>query len=291
MAERKSPCPLKSTVGFRDTLMNQIKAEKYRPQNDFLKSFIKYFWVIKTNNVNHLSYKLLPVNNIDIVLNFASPMNYLTGGKIVTAPEYSFTGIRNRYQMVDQAGKLNIFGVSFFPAGFYPFLKRPLSEYSDQTVDFSIWNKNFRSIIEKKFEPEGIILQQIEVLEDLFLQFIDPQSIPENRIFKLINLFFKNILTLTIKEFCEKYGINQRRLERIFGKYIGVSPKSYQRINRFQFALNRLLRSDMNDFTTIAHETFYYDQAHFIHDFNFFTGCSPSHFLSEKRSMKQILTN
>jgi AraC-like DNA-binding protein len=46
----------------------------------------------------------------------------------------------------------------------------------------------------------------------------------------------------------------------------------------------------MKEFTTVAHEAFYYDQSHFIHDFNFFAGCSPSHFLSEKMSMKQILT-
>lgn len=240
--------------------------------------------------MQQLSYKLLPVNNIDVVLNFAAPMIYHKGTERNTAPKYSFTGIRNHYQLVDQAGEYNIFGVSFFPAGFYPFLKRPLSEYTDQTIDFSLCKKNFQSKIEGRFNPEGIISQQIEVLENIFLQLIDPKFVPENRTIRLINAFCKNIHTLKIKEFCDEYGIDQRKLERLFRRHIGVSPKSFQRINRFQAVLNKLLRLDLRDFTTVGHDAFYYDQAHFIHDFKFFTGCSPSHFLNEKRSMMQLLT-
>lgn len=240
--------------------------------------------------MQQLSYKLLPVNNIDVVLNFAAPMIYHKGTERNTAPKYSFTGIRNHYQLVDQAGEYNIFGVSFFPAGFYPFLKRPLSEYTDQTIDFSLCKKNFQSKIEGRFNPEGIISQQIEVLENIFLQLIDPKFVPENRTIRLINAFCKNIHTLKIKEFCDEYGIHQRKLERLFRRHIGVSPKSFQRINRFQAVLNKLLRLDLRDFTTVGHDAFYYDQAHFIHDFKFFTGCSPSHFLNEKRSMMQLLT-
>lgn len=271
--------------------MYQVKVAKCRPRNTILKNFIKYFWVIRTENNQQLLYKLLPVNNIDVVLNFAAPMHYHNGAEINTAPEYSFTGIRSHYQLVDQAGEWNIFGVSFFPAGFYPFLKMPLSEYKDQTIDFSLCDKNFRSKIEGRFNPEGIISQQIEVLEDIFIQLIDPKFVPENRTIRLINTFFQNIHTLMIKEFCDEYGIHQRKLERLFRKHIGVSPKFFQRINRFQTALNKLLRPDMKDSTTVAHYAFYYDQAHFINDFKSFTGCSPSHFLKEKKSMIQLLTN
>lgn len=241
--------------------------------------------------MQQLLYKLLPVNNIDIVLNFAAPMNYHNGVERNTAPEYFFTGIRTRYQLVDQAGQWNIFGVSFFPAGFYPFLKIPLSEYTDQIVDFSLCDKNFRSNLEASFNPEGAISAQIEVLENIFLQLIDLKFIPEKRTIRLINAFFQSIDTLTIKEFCDESGIHQRKLGRLLKKYIGVSPKSWQKINRFQAALNKLIRLDLRNFTTIAHDAFYYDQAHFIHDFKFFTGCSPSRFLNEKRSIMQLLTN
>ncbi len=118
--------------------------------------------------MQQFSYKLLPVNNINVVLNFAAPMNYHKGTERNAAPEYSFTGIRNHYQLVDQAGECNIFGVSFFPAGFYPFWKFPLSEYMDQTIDFSLCEKIFRSKIEESLNRKVPFHGRLKFLKIFF---------------------------------------------------------------------------------------------------------------------------
>ncbi len=51
-----------------------------------------------------------------------------------------------------------------------------------------------------------------------------------------------------------------------------------------------MVRTNTPRFTTIAHEHDYYDQAHCIKDFIAFSGCSPSQFLQEALSVKQIMT-
>ncbi|MBC8082760.1 MAG: AraC family transcriptional regulator [Hymenobacter sp.] len=73
-----------------------------------------------------------------------------------------------------------------------------------------------------------------------------------------------------------KLGISGRYLERLFGQAVGVSPKYFCRIIRFQQTFRWLERTD--SLTAVAATCGYYDQAHFIRDFRHFTGTTPSAF-------------
>jgi methylphosphotriester-DNA--protein-cysteine methyltransferase len=73
----------------------------------------------------------------------------------------------------------------------------------------------------------------------------------------------------------------RRQLERKFMKQIGISPKQLGKVIRLQTALKMLLNQQSESFTTIAYESEYYDQAHFIKDFKEFTGTTPKEFLED----------
>lgn len=73
-------------------------------------------------------------------------------------------------------------------------------------------------------------------------------------------------------------GISERSLERRFREHIGVSPKLFARIGRFQAALDRLRGGQYDKLSDIAFEHGYADQSHFIRTFREFTGCSPLQF-------------
>ena len=72
-------------------------------------------------------------------------------------------------------------------------------------------------------------------------------------------------------------GISTRQLERQFQDYAGFSPKTYARILRFQSALRRYGQGHKS-LTDIALDCGYYDQAHFIHDFQQFSGYVPTEY-------------
>jgi AraC-like DNA-binding protein len=236
-----------------------------------------------------VDYKLLPVTNIDIVLNFSKAMKYISGNTETAVPHYSFTGIKNQYRIVSQTGRLNLLGISFYPTGIYPFLQEPLDEYFDQTVDLTRIIPEFKTRIEHSFNPEGSIPTQIARLEKLFSIFINPQLFPDNEKFEIFKTFMKNNEILSVQEYCQTYGVNPRKLQRVFRKYIGISPKSFKRINRFQGVVRSIVNNPPKELTSIAYDHAYYDQSHFINDFKSFSGSSPMNFLSEKKSIKQNL--
>jgi len=83
-------------------------------------------------------------------------------------------------------------------------------------------------------------------------------------------------------------GIHKRKFERFANKILGINPKAYLKINRFRKSLYALLNTDYNTLAEVAYNCGYYDQMHFIKEFKLFTGSSPTQFLVEKKSLRQI---
>lgn len=236
-------------------------------------------------------YKLLPVNNIDIVLNFSAPITYLSvQAKKIRVEGCHLSGIRTQASQVCHSGTLDMIGISFFPQGLYPFLKIPLSEFTDTTIELDLLNKEFIERLAERFSGTHSITEKLQVLEQELVRILDMQRLPPKELAYFIHHFSSSIKTGTIPQFCEISGIHPRTLERKFQTYIGIRPKLFQRLTRFQYALNHIMAAESPRLTTVAYKYEYYDQSHFIKEFTGFSGCSPSQFLHEGNFVKQILT-
>lgn len=270
----------------RDSLM---QIERYDVHHHLLKRLIKFFWVVTSDHEVIMPYKLLPVNNIDIVLNFSAPITYTSAQtREIRVQGCHFSGIRTQSSLVDHSGKLNMIGISFFPLGLYPFLKTPLSEFTDTTIELDLLNKEFIERVGEQFTGALSITEKLQILEHELVRILDIQRFPPEDIVHVVHHFFSSIEIVTIPQLCETYGIHPRTLERRFQTYVGIRPKLFQRLTRFQYALNHIMAEKSPRFTTVAHEYEYYDQSHFIKEFTEFSGCSPSQFLHETDFVRQI---
>jgi AraC-like DNA-binding protein len=79
-----------------------------------------------------------------------------------------------------------------------------------------------------------------------------------------------------IPAMAERAGLGLRQFERKFVQHVGVSPKLFARIARFEAALNWKGRSLQDSWTEVAHRFGYYDQMHMVHEFTGFTGETPT---------------
>ena len=86
-----------------------------------------------------------------------------------------------------------------------------------------------------------------------------------------------------VEEIAATHSIAPRTLQRLFQRYVGVSPKWVLKRRRIHQAVERLGEPLAVPWTTLALEPGYYDHAHFIRDFRLVVGRSPADYVSEMR--------
>ncbi|MEO8126878.1 MAG: helix-turn-helix transcriptional regulator [Bryobacteraceae bacterium] len=86
----------------------------------------------------------------------------------------------------------------------------------------------------------------------------------------------------TISELAETAGASPKRFLAAFREQVGLKPKLYCRIRRFQEVLRLLRTGKPVEWTEVALSCGYFDQAHFVQDFRAFSGITPSAYAAHK---------
>jgi len=85
-----------------------------------------------------------------------------------------------------------------------------------------------------------------------------------------------------LQKLTRQIGYSQKHFIDLFKKQVGVSPKQYLKIMRFQRAIQEIENNKSIQWSNIAAESGFYDQAHFIGDFKIFSGFTPSEYMKRK---------
>jgi AraC-like DNA-binding protein len=175
-------------------------------------------------------------------------------------------------------GKGRVFGIKFRPGAFYPFVKSPVSHFTNQTI----------SVIDV-FGEDGLALEKtILALEDekemveLAEAFLRARLPEEDENIALINQIIECIVShreiSKVDGVVRHMGVNKRKLQRLFSQYVGVSPKWVIKRYRLYDAAEKLANGDALDCSRIALDLGYFDQAHFIKDFKTIIGTTPAEY-------------
>jgi AraC-like DNA-binding protein len=78
-------------------------------------------------------------------------------------------------------------------------------------------------------------------------------------------------------------GLSLRQFERRFKQRIGISPKVFARLLRFETLMASLIQNPTPSLAQMAFHPGYQDQAHAIHEFKLWVGCTPSAFLTRAK--------
>ena len=101
-------------------------------------------------------------------------------------------------------------------------------------------------------------------------------SIKTPLVFQAMDLQVRQRGLVRIDALAEQVGVNISTLEKGFKKYVGISPKAFQKMIRFRNYYQRQLQSAVHGEKPHFHDFGYYDQNHLIKEFKFFTGRTPS---------------
>ena len=243
--------------------------EEYIINSEPISKYISCIWKIKSkeqfNSFSHvpkcqslLIFNLrgnISVENVDKQISLVD--------KIIVFPIYS-TAIRIN------ATEINWIGISFKKDGLFRLLNKPIQGLSFQLPenhkdDFkvlrnSILNCDLQTAAEK-IEP--YLIKHMLLSEKL------------NGFQKALNLVHSTNGCLSISNVCEKSGISERSLQRLFKQRLGISPKKYSKILRVNIYLDRFMEHKSEDWIENVVNFNYYDQPHLINEFKSILKLSP----------------
>lgn len=92
-----------------------------------------------------------------------------------------------------------------------------------------------------------------------------------------------------VGEVSTQLGISDRHLRRVFQEVTGLNPKTFARLKRFDRAVSSALNNGESNWSSVAVDAGYYDQAHLIADFHVIAGTTPQKFLAEVRDQRRLI--
>jgi AraC-like DNA-binding protein len=103
-----------------------------------------------------------------------------------------------------------------------------------------------------------------------------------------------------VRDLVETSGLSERQARNVFDKWIGVGPKQFARISRFQSVLGAIAPIEEDptfsavalpppDWARLAAEAGYADQSHLSHEFMAFAGMTPGAYAAAYRGLLNYL--
>ncbi len=267
-----------------------------------LDEFVDCLWLLAGAQTPRQE-RILPSGTVEIVVNLhedemrihnpARPDEYnrLSGATV--------SGTYSTAFICDARQHESIVGVHFKPGGAFPFLGVPANELSDTHVDLSdLWGLSARELREQLCGTTAPAAR-LRTLETSLLQRLG-YGAGKGRpmVSRALAMFGPAGTGATVRDVVRELGVSDRHFIRVFRTEIGLTPKRFCRLLRFQRV--RALADGVEgvrpapsqragegcgaNWAGLGSTCGYSDQSHLINDFREFAGVTPAEYLRGKQA-------
>jgi AraC-like DNA-binding protein len=243
---------------------------RYLPPAD-LAPFVEVFWTVEWDLSEPQLAETLPHPTVHLVLE--------PGVAELAGPH---TARFSRWL----EGRSRVFGAKFRPGGFRPFVKRPLSAFSNRVLPLEEVLGPDAAGLDRRVLAHADHAGAVEVLA-AFLRAFRPVPDPDAELAAAIAQRIAEDRQINkVEQLVAAFGIQPRSLQRLFDDTIGVSPKWVIQRYRLHEAAERIAATAEPAWADIAADLGYADQAHFIRDFRKLVGRTPADYHRHLRHLE-----
>jgi AraC-like DNA-binding protein len=248
-----------------------------------LAEHLECFWFLSDTDSSAAigtSERVLPDGCVEWIFHLGTPFQRRINttsniGEWERQPRSFIVGELTRSILLQPAGDVAVMGVRFRPGGAYRFLPFSLRDFTDCTVPTGdVWGREGNYLEEAVLEARHNMQRQQLVEDFLYRQLVTTN--PRPRFDAAVREIIRTRGQTRVREVANGVGWSSRQLERDFGASLGLSPKSFSRIMRFQNLLLLVGEGALREWANLAIEGGYADQPHMVREFREFTGHTPT---------------
>ena len=218
--------------------------------------------------------RILPSGCVQVILNLAR--DYLLdcpeGEADRPTPPSAIVGARSIYEIVDGSDMADLIGVLFEPGGFGAFASDAVDQFSNRGVPLDdVWGTAARSLRERLRELPTA-RARLAFMEEFLVTTFAGRLARNGAVDFALRQFKRAPGVSTVREVAKSVGWSERRFSQVFREEVGLTPKVWCRIQRFQRAVRLLHAGTDVRWAELALNCGFYDQSHFANEFRAFSG-------------------
>ena len=247
-----------------------------------LNTYVTFFTYYKNYAPDYSASKMLPDGSVELIilLDDIQRVFYKEKHQPLTFRKTVLCGMQQEFVYTAATG-YSVFSIKFKAGGSYPFLHLPLLELKDLFVDAEqvlgrsvLW---LREQLLALNEPHAMFR-----LVETFLMERLAHSQQQRLIDHAVSRIRNSSAAIRLRDIAAELGYSQKQFIHIFKQHVGLGPKTYQRIARFNKVLQKIDEQPPLNWSHIGPACGFYDQAHLINDFKFFSGIGPQDYVTQK---------
>jgi AraC-like DNA-binding protein len=248
-----------------------------RKPSPALAGCVEMLWYASAPHVPHQRELVLPGGKIQFVISLAA--DHLTTcnpeGDVSVAPAL-LVGARTSAELVATCDMKRLVGVIFRPGGLGPWLRERADLFYEQSLSLSdLWP--MEAVRERLRELATTPEMTLQILDETLCEQASARD-RRSHVRQALSL----LRTLNVRETARELGISERRLHHVFSEDVGLSPKQWSRVRRFQRVVRALHQGAEMRWAELAVACGYADQPHFSRDFHSFSGIDPTTYIASR---------
>lgn len=254
----------------------------FRP-SVFLAPFVDYYFVIENfsndTNSGSQSVTVFPAPHGQMVFSYAEhSYEKWLGGSLSPSPGMAVGGYATKSVEYYNPGAVGAIMVGFKPWGIQAFLDFELKHISNANSEMRLHFGKEAGFVEEMLQEAGNITERLRIVE-AFLAGKLRRPVIDKAMVHAVELIAQSKGAIPVDLLAKECFMGRRNFLRRFEASMGITPKMFSRIVRFQQVFAAMdAQQGKIDWGQIAFEAGYFDQAHFINDFREFSGMTPSQF-------------
>ncbi|WP_348655432.1 AraC family transcriptional regulator [uncultured Roseivirga sp.] len=239
-----------------------------------LKDDILCYWQMKgdIDEAVGINSRYLPKGQNLLIFNYGRDIEYMEATKfmylnprVIIVPAFATSRI------INQKGKIDLFGISFIGDGLYKLMRLPMTKLVNHLTE------NLRQKYENLHsELDGLDFPQKAIVAEKFLTDNINQNLNSPPLQQAIKAIHQAKGKITIGDIAKKVYVSERQLQRLFKTRIGISPKVYCKIIRVNNYIDFILSKDESvNWMELVVEYDYHDQPHLINEVKSIAKLSP----------------
>lgn len=253
------------------------------PPSASLSEFVRVYRVVHfvfddATNVPFKPYPPRPEHCLSFYPRDTETVEYVNSGKKINNLKIVLIGQHNEVNHRFVGRDFLVFQVVFRPGALFRITGIPSYQLNNSYFDAeTVFKKDIKDVNDKLNDAVNIE-EMVAVVEAFLLREISQRVKEFHRLDQVSNVILNSKNNLNVEWLAKESCLSLRQYERKFIERMGVSPRYFNKIVRFENAFRLKNKQPDLDWQSIAFQCGYYDYQHLAKDYKEFTNQTPTAF-------------